>query len=191
MPPTPEDERVMAGEGRRPEPLTPPAQSSFQKKLILIFAMIVLGLPVFLVLLVPPVAGAFILWHQFAAYRNDSRWRRFSVYEWGTATVDQDLAAKLGRPELASCNQFRESARSDSTSGAPTSEQIQRECPDLGPWQTWLLRPNTWLGLHRYLAPVLRFIPVSSLLFLFGAIVACLLRLVGLEWRARGGPPHP
>jgi hypothetical protein len=159
--------------------------------MILTFAMIVLGLPVSVALLAPAGAGAWILWHQFAAYRTAARWRPFSVFEWATHTVDWDLAANLGRPELASCNEFRATAGSDSTARVPTSEQIQRGCPDLSPWQAWLLSPTAWLGLHRYLAPLLRFIPVSSLLFLLGAIVAYLLRLIGLEWRARAGPAAP
>ena len=186
MPPTPEDEMKMAGRGRKSEPLPPPASYSSPKKLLLIFAMIVLGLPVFVVLLVPPGAGAWILWRQFAAYQNDDRWRPFSVFQWATHTVDRDLAANFGRPELASCNEFQESAGSDSPARVPTSEQIRRSCPDLGAWQAWLLSPDTWVGLHRHLARVLRVIPVSSLLFLLGAITAWLLRLVGLEWRARG-----
>ena len=189
MPPTPEDEIILAGKGRRPQPPFPPAPFSSPRKLILTFAMIVLGLPVFVVLLAPAGAGAWILGHQFILYRNDARWRPFSVFEWGTHTMDRDLAANLGRPELASCNQFREIASSDSTARVPTSEQILRGCPDLGPWQAWLLSPNAWLGLHRYLAPVLRVTPVSSLLFLCGAVVAYVLRLVGLKWRARAGPP--
>ncbi|MBF8306099.1 MAG: hypothetical protein HW398_1287 [Acidobacteria bacterium] len=165
MPPTPEDEIRMAGKGRRPGPPVPPAPSSSPKGMILSFAMIILGLPVF------------------------ARWRPFSVLEWATHTVDRDLAVNLGRPELASCNQFREIASSDSTARVPTSEQILRGCPDLGPWQAWLLSPNAWFGVHRYLAPVLRVTPVSSLLFLCGAVVAYVLRLVGMKWRARGGPP--
>ncbi|MGH9784786.1 MAG: hypothetical protein ACRD88_11415 [Terriglobia bacterium] len=180
---------TMVGKGRRPKPPTLPAPHSSPKKLILAVAIVVLGLPVFVVLLAPPGVGAWILGHQFILYQKDARWRPFSIFEWGTHTVDQDLAASLRRPELASCNQFRELAGSDSAARVPTSEQIQRSCPDLGPWQAWLLSPNAWSGFHRYLAPVLRVIPVSSLLFLFGAIVAYLLRLVGLEWRARGGPP--
>jgi hypothetical protein len=181
----------MAGKGRKPEPMPAPSPYASPKKLLLIFAMIVLGLPVFLVLLAPPVAGSWILGHQFILYRNDARWRPFSVFEWATGTADRDLAANLGRPELASCNEFRATAGSDSTARVPTSEQIQQACPALSPWQAWLLSPTAWLGLHRYLAPVLRVIPVSSLLFLLGAIAAYLLRLVGLEWRSRAGPPPP
>jgi len=191
VPPTPEDEIILAGKGRRPQPPFPPAPFSSPRKLILTFAMIVLGLPVFVVLLAPAGAGAWILGHQFILYQNDARWRPFSLFEWGTHTVDPDLAANLGRPELASCYEFRATAGSDSTARVPTSEQIQRGCPDLSPWQAWLLSPTAWLGLHRYLAPALRFIPVSSLLFLLGAIMAYVLRLVELKWRSREGPPAP
>ena len=184
MPPTPEDEMKMAGRGRKPEPESAPTSSP--KKLLLIFTMIVLGLPVFVVLLVPPAGGAWILWQQYAAYQKDSRWRPFSVFGWATHTVDPDLAASLGRPALASCNEFRESEGSDAAVRIPTSEQIRRSCPELGAWQAWLLSPDAWVRLRQSVARALQVIPVSSLLFLLGAIAAWLLRLFGLEWRARG-----
>lgn len=189
MPPTPEDARKMAGPVRRTEPPALPPRSSPPKKLILTVTMFVLALPVFVVLLIPTGAGAWILGHQFILYRSDAHWRPFSVFDWGTHTVDRDLAANLIRPELASCVEFRERAGPDSKARVPTSEQIRQACPDLSPWQVWLLSPEAWFGLHRYLTPVLRFLPVSSLLFLMGAIVAYLLRLVGLEWHSRARPP--
>jgi hypothetical protein len=190
MPSTPEGEK-MAGKGGKPAQPIPPVQSNLQKKLLLLTGMIVLGLPVFLVLLGPPLVGAWILWHQFALYENDARWRPFSVFQWVTDTVDQDLAENLGWPGLASCNQFRSPAVSDSDGGVFDIEQIQRECPELGPWQAWLLSPNALFGLRGYLVPVLRFIPISSLLFLLGLIAAYLLRFFGWRWRTRAGPPPP
>ena len=190
MPSTPEDEK-MAGKGGTPEQPIPPAQFAFQRKFLLIVGMVVLGLPVFLVLLSPPLVGAWILWHQFALYENDARWRPFSVSEWVTYTVDQDLAENLGWPGLASCNQFRALAVSDSGGGVLDTEQMPRGCPELGPWQSWLLKPTALFGWHRYLAPILQTIPISSLLFLLGLMVAYLLRFFGWRWRRRAGPPTP
>jgi len=181
----------MAGKGGTPEQPSPPAPFAFQRKLLLIVGMVVLGLPVFLVLLSPPLVGAWILWHQFALYENDARWRPFSAFQWVTDTVDQDLAENLGWPGLASCNQFRSLAFSDSSGGVLDTEQIQRRCPQLGPWQAWLLSPNALVGLRGYLAPILRFLPISSLLFLLGLIVAYLLRFFGWRWRRQAGPPTP
>lgn len=189
LPPMPEDEK-MTGKGGRPEQPIPPVQPAFQRKLLLILGMAVLGLPVFLVLLGPPLAGAWILWNQFALYRNDARWRPSSVFEWVTDTVDQDLAENLGWPGFASCSEFQQIEVSDSGGGVLTREQVQRGCPELGPWQSWLLKPTALFGLHRYLAPILQTIPISSLLFLLGLIAAYLLGLIGGGWRARPGPPR-
>ena len=190
MPSTPEDEK-MAGKGGTPEQPSPPAQFAFQRKFLLIVGMVVLGLPVFLVLLSPPLVGAWILWHQFALYENDARWRPFSVSEWMTDTVDQDLAENLGWPGLASCSEFQQIEVSDSGGGALTREQVQGGCPELGPWQSWLLKPTALFGWHRYLAPILQTIPISSLLFLLGLTVAYLLRFFGWRWRRQAGPPTP
>ena len=191
MPPIPEDEKRVADKGGTPEQPIPTVRSSFQKQIVLILAMAVLGLPVLVVVLGPPMTGAWILWRQFARYRTDARWRQFSVFEWTTHTVEQDLAEDLGWPGLASCSEFRKSALSGSGQEVVAAAQASGRCPELGPAQAWLLNPDAYFEWHRYVAPVLRFIPLSSVLFLLGLIAAYLLRVVSLERGPRKRPPPP
>jgi hypothetical protein len=147
--------------------------------------MFVLGAPVFLVMLGPPIAGGWILWYQYALYRDDGRWREFSFFELTTLTLDKNLAADLRWPGLAVCNGFPE------TESAVASEQSTQECPQLGPAQSWLLQPPPFSEWHRRVAGVFRVVPVSSVLFFLGLALSFFLRLGGLDWKLRPPPPAP
>ena len=189
MPPLPEEGKPISGSGKMPE--RPSRRVSLIRRQMLFLAMFILGLPVILVMLGPPLVGSWILWRQFALFQEDGQWHRFSLFELATRTADQKLAVSLGWPSLAVCNEFQETAGSGSSAGVLPSEQFHPNCSELGPWQSWLLRPASLLAWHRRVAGVFRFVPVSSALFLLGLISSYLLRLFGTDWRFLGGPPEP
>ena len=167
-------------------PVAPRRLVSASRKWLLMLAMFALGIPVFFVMLGPPIAGGWILWRQYALYREDGRWRAFSLLELATLTLDENLAANLRWPGLAACKGFRE------TQMAGPSERATQECPQLGPAQSWLLHPPSSSEWHRRVAGAFRAVPVSSLLFFLGLILSFLLRLFGGDWKLRSSsPPAP
>jgi hypothetical protein len=153
------------------------------RKWLLMLVMFVLGAPVFLVMIGPPIAGGWILWHQYALYRDDGRWREFSFFELTTLTLDKDLAANLRWPGLAVCDGF------SGAESAGASERSTQECPQLGPAQFWLLHPPPFSKWPGRVAGVFRAVPVSSALFFLGLVLASFLRLGGLDWKLRPPPP--
>ena len=193
MTPKPEESKEAAGARKAPEPPRQQERYAFQRKALIVLAMLVLGLPVFVVLFSPPVAGGLILWHQIGLYRQDGRWRAFSLFELATNTVDRDLTDKLRWPALSLCSETgrnREPAENpNGLSGQRIPVGIEGGCAELGPAQSWLLRPNASSGWHRNLVRVLRFIPVSSLLFLVGLTISYVFRLIEIGRRA--GKPSP
>ena len=183
MPLPPHDEEPRPDNGGMPA--EPPRPVFSSRKWLIMLAMFTLGAPVFLVMLGPPIAGGWILWHQVALYRDDGRWHRFSFFELMTLTVDDDLAANLRWPGLAVCRGFSETQRDGD------SEQASEECPQLGPAQTWLLHPPPSSEWHASVAGVFRAVPVSSALFLLGLVLSFLLQMAGLDWKPRSPPPAP
>ena len=179
----PHDEEPIADGGGMPH--SPHRLVFASRKWLLMLVMFTLGAPVFLVMLGPPIAGGWILWHQFALYQDDGRWHAFSFFELTTLTLDEDLAGKLRWPGLAVCNGF------PGTQSAEGSEQTTGECPQLGPAQSWLLHPPPSAEWHGPVAGVFRAVPVSSVLFLLGLVLSFLFRLGGLDWKLRAPPPAP
>ena len=186
MPQPPEEEQGLAS-GETPK--EPRLRDSSNRKWVLYLVMLVLGLPVVFVMLAPPFAGGWILWNQIALYRQDEGWREFSLFDLATGTVEPELAANIRWPGLAVCNEFR-GADTFGNAGRPPSGR-DPTCPQLGPWQSWLLSPASFPEWHRRVAGAFRFVPVSSLLFLFGLMLSYLLRLFGADWRFRTAPPAP
>lgn len=179
MPRPSKDEKPVSGRVEIPEvPLRP---ASVSRKGLLLLVMYVLGIPVFLVMLIPPITGGWILLHQYILYRTDERWHEFSLFEFATQTLDEELAGNLGWPELAACNRFREAVAPGPTAGG----EVPEGCPQLSPWQSWLLHPAAYPEWHRRVERVLRAVPVSSVLFFFGLLLAFLLRLFGTDWKPR------
>ena len=183
MPQPSRDEKPISDGGRMAE--VPRRLASASRKGLLMLAMFALGVPVFLVLLGPPIAGGWILVQQYALYRDDGRWREFSLFELTTLTLDEKLAANLRWPGLTACYGFRE------TQGAGPAGRAAQECPHLGPAQSWLLHPTSSSEWHRRVAGVSRAVPVSSLLFFLGLVLSFLLRLFGANWKFRSPPPPP
>ena len=193
--PRPEDGKEAAGARKAPEPPRQQEPYAFQRTLLIVLAMLVLGMPVFVVLFSPPFAGGWILWHQSKLYRQDGRWRAFSLFELVTHTVDRDLTERLGWSGLSSCSELgrnREPAEKPSgLSGQTIPGGLESRCAELGPLESWLLHPDTPSGWHRNLERTLRFIPVSSLLFLVGLIISYVFRLTEIGRRARKPSPAP
>ena len=193
--PRPEDGKEAAGPRTAPEPPRRQEPYAFQRKLLIVLAMLVLGLPVFVILFFPPVAGGLILWHQIKLYRQDGRWRAFSLFEFATNTVDRDLTEKLRWPALSTCSELGRSLepaeKPSGLSGQTIPGALESRCAELGPALSWLLRPNASSGWHRNLVRVLRFIPISSLLFLVGLIISYVFRLIEIGRRASKTAPAP
>jgi len=150
------------------------ADTSSDRKWVLYLAMLILGLPVFLVMFGPAVAGSWVLWQQIALYRRSAQWRQFSLFDAATKTADPELVARLRWPGLAACSEFR-GKDGASGSGDSAAGQNAPRCSQLGPAQNWLL------GLEResIVSRILRFIPVSSLFFVAALFASYLLRLIG------------
>ena len=198
MPLAPEDGRETLGKGKRPARPGQQVPGSLHKKLLLVLSMLVLGMPVFVVLLGPVLAGGWILWYQVALYRQDGRWRSFSLFELATRTVDREFSDGLQWPALSSCNETGTARKpTDNLRGSPrasVSGALPTRCPDLGPVQSWLLSPESPSAWHRNLTRALRAIPVSSLLLFLCLIASYLLRLIeieGLTRKASPAPPRP
>lgn len=195
MPQAPEDGRETVGERKAPARPGQQVPGSLQKKLLLLVSMLILGMPVFVVLLGPLFAGGWILWYQAALYQQDGQWRAFSLFELVTRTVDREFSDTLQWPGLSSCNEIGSSGRStDNPQGSPgerISGELKARCPDLGPVESWLLTPESPSGWHRNLTRVLRAIPVSSFLFLLGLIISYLLRFIETERRVRKATAAP
>ena len=195
MSPSSEDSTEAAG--RRETPKQPGQQvpDSLQKKLLLVLSMLVLGMPVFIVLFGPVFAGGWILWYQFALYRQDGQWRAFSLFELVTRTVNREISDELQWPTLSSCSEIGSSrkpgANSERSPGESVSGALKPRCPNLSPVESWLLSPESPSGWHRNFTRVLRAIPVSSLLFLLGLIGSFLLRLIEIEGITRKASPAP
>ena len=189
MSPSPEDSAEAAGRRQTPKQPVQQVPDSLQKKLLLVLSMLVLGSPVFVVLFSPVFAGGWILWFQIALYRQDGRWRAFSLFELATRTVDREFSDELQWPALSSCNEIESSRKpTENPPGSPgenVSGALKPRCPDLGPVESWLLSPESPSGWHRNLTRLLRAIPVSSLLFLLCLITSYLLRLIETGRRHR------
>ena len=169
-----------------------PARYVFaSRRWLLLLVMYILGLPVFFAILVPPSVGGWILWHQYALYREEGRWHEFSLYRLATLTVDEGLTARLLWPGLAACTEYRSDVPSTGSSGPDLSQAASEECPQLGPWQSWLLHPSVYPQWHTRAKGLLESIPVSSVFFLIGLLLSFVLQFFGMDWRFRSRPPPP
>ena len=79
MPRPPHNQEPLSDGGVMPAPEAPRRLVSASRKWLLMLVMFALGIPVFLVMLGPPIAAGWILWQQYALYRDDGRWRAFSL----------------------------------------------------------------------------------------------------------------
>lgn len=186
MPRPPHDEETKSNTGGMP--VVPRRLVSGSRKGLLMLVMFALGIPVFFVMLAPPLAGGWILWQQYALYRDDGRWREFSLFELATLTLDENLAANLHWPGLAVCNGLLEAAP-PGPNGAGALERAAEECPQPSPAQSWLLHPPSSPEWPKRVAGGFRAVPVSSLLFFFGLVLSFLLRLYGANWKLRSPSP--
>ena len=170
--------------GRRERQVDPTKYVFTSRRWLLLLVMYTLGLPVFFAILIPPAIGGWILWHQYTLYREEGRWHEFSLYGLSTLTLNENLAARLGVPGLAACSAYPPTVLPSVPS---------EECPQLGPWQSWLLHPTTYPQWHTRAKGLSDSIPVSSVCFLIGLILSFVLQFFGMDWRfrARPAPPAP
>lgn len=189
MPESQQVEEPISGSGEKP---VDPARFVFtSRKWLLLLVMYTLGLPVFFAVLAPPAAGSWILWHQYALYREQGRWHEFSLYGLATLTLDGNLAERLAWPGLAACEGYQSVVLGTEPSNAGPSESASRDCPQLGPWQSWLLHPTSYPVWHMRVERLFRSIPVSSVFFLIGLMLSFVLQFFGMDWRFRPRPAPP
>ncbi|MBI4465294.1 MAG: hypothetical protein HY647_11370 [Acidobacteria bacterium] len=142
--------------------------SSLYKKIALWVFLSAIGLPIIAFLLSPLFGGFLILRAQMALYRQQGSWVSLSLLETATYTVDKRLANKLYWPTLSSCQETHiglESLRNQNHLGAEEMNAlVKQRCPQLHPWQRWLLYPTSRPRFHRIASFSLHRISASFLL---------------------------
>ena len=105
MPESNQSEEPISGRGEKQ--VVPSRYVFASRRWLLLLVMYTLGLPVFFAILIPPAIGGWILWHQYALYREEGRWHEFSLYGLATLTLDERIATRLGWPSLAGCGGYQ------------------------------------------------------------------------------------
>lgn len=165
------------------------SRRSWFKKMLIRLLLVIIGLPIYLLgyclAVLPVLGGGALLSMQMYLFLQDGRWYSFSVFEVATRTVDERLSTKLNEPMLSSCNETRK------VSGRPPSEKyrLEQPCPYLEGWQKWLARPQSWLGLHMILAPLLYLTSVPILIIVAGLFAWHFFSRLRKIWEATPNEP--
>lgn len=157
--------------------------SSVYKKIALWVFLSAIGLPIIIFLLSPLLGGFLILWAQTALYRQEGSWASLSILETATYTVDKRLADKLYWPTLSSCKETHiglESLKNQKHLGAEEMNAlVKQQCPQLHPWQRWLLYPTSSPWFHRIASFALNRISASFLLLATSLLMFYVVGIIG------------
>jgi hypothetical protein len=154
--------------------VAPLSGANWYKKVLLWPFVVFLGLPLYLLVfclaMLPLLLGGGLLLLQSYLYLETGKWSSFSILDVATHTVEPSLANEIGEPQLAFCGPFRGRL----TPGG--DGRLAEPCPDLSSWQSWLIQPDSWFGLHEMLLPFLNLASIPLLLLLKGLFFRVLFK---------------